>query len=207
MTWSSYSDHSRLHQPGRRLTVERWYRHTNAAHIHQRVPPRSQSHGGGRRSREEALRRPFEPPQPPHEVNLSITSSVYLCNRPSTARHPTIVIMTHLPVKLPAVEAAGRWRGSRSLSASNLTGLKSRLDIILTAAGATPPPNTSVSSRSLKKRPNNGRPDRSEPFEEHSGSQPDAKYGLAGAAISGFGWVFRAFCETRAEAFWSDLLL
>lgn len=150
MTWSSYSDQFRLHQPGWLLTVERWYRHTNAAYIHQRGPPRSQSHGGGRRSREEALRRPFEESQPPQKVNLSVTSRVYLCNRPSTARHPTIVIMTHLPVKLPAVEAAGRWRGSRSLSASNLTGLKSRVDIILTAAGATSPPNTSVSSRSFK---------------------------------------------------------
>lgn len=49
-------------------------------------------------------------------------------------------------------------------------------------------------------------PDRSEPFKKRSGSEADAKYGLAGASISGFGCMFRAFSETRSEAFWSDLL-
>lgn len=85
---------------------------------------------------------------PLHKVNLSFTSTIYLWNRHvlPLPPHPTIVIMTHLPVKLLPVETAGLWRGTQSLSASNFNSLKSQVDIILTATALTPPPNASIFS-------------------------------------------------------------
>lgn len=52
---------------------------------------------------------------------------------------PPLPVVTHLPVKPAAVDSAGPWHTTQSLSAGNLTRLKSPADIILTARITRPP--------------------------------------------------------------------
>lgn len=59
-------------------------------------------------------------------------------------------VMTHLPVKLLAVETARPWHGTQSLSASLLKALKNQADIIPTASGITTTYAASIVSRGIR---------------------------------------------------------